>query len=84
MQGKGEMKLSDGRKFVGSYENNLRHGFGIMFNTDGSKYSGEWEKDQEHGYGTHTDQFGEETHGEHQNGTRTSVVIHNLTEMSQN
>ena len=42
MTGKGEMKFIDGKKFVGSFKNNERSGFGIMFNVDGSKHSGEW------------------------------------------
>jgi hypothetical protein len=46
MDGKGEMKYSDGTKYVGDFKNEKRNGFGVTFNLDGTKHSGEWENDQ--------------------------------------
>ena len=42
MHGKGEFTWSDGRKYVGSYENDKKHGFGTFTWVDGNQYVGTW------------------------------------------
>jgi len=41
MHGKGEFIWSDGRKYVGDYNNDKKHGLGLFIWPDGKKYDGE-------------------------------------------
>ena len=40
MNGKGTFTWSDGRKYVGGFQNDLKHGYGILTYSNGTKYSG--------------------------------------------
>ena len=43
--GKGELKRTNGYKFVGDWECNYRQGSGIEYLPDGGRIEGTWEKD---------------------------------------
>ena len=45
------MEWSNGRKFRGSWENDLKQGYGILTNADGSTIKGTWFDNKQHGYG---------------------------------
>lgn len=47
-----------GKKYYGTWLNNLRHGVGVIIFPDGTKYDGEWKNDMKHGKGTLTDRTG--------------------------
>jgi len=42
MNGKGEFKWPDGRKYIGNYENDKKEGHGVFYWPDGRKYDGYW------------------------------------------
>ena len=42
MEGKGIFSWIDGRKYVGEYKNDLKHGIGTFTWPDGRCYHGEW------------------------------------------
>jgi hypothetical protein len=43
MDGKGVFTWPDGRKYIGSYLNDVKHGPGEFFWSDGRKFIGVWE-----------------------------------------
>lgn len=51
MSGKGEFVWPDGRKYMGSYLDDKKHGQGEFEWADGRKYNGAWENGKQHGEG---------------------------------
>ena len=51
MEGYGTFTWSDGRKYVGEYKNDQKHGQGTFEWPDGRKYIGEWKDGKQHGEG---------------------------------
>ena len=49
-QGNGYRVYSNGAKYIGQWENNLRHGAGTMTWPNGDIYRGEWVLGHMHGY----------------------------------
>ena len=43
MNGRGVFTWSDGRKYIGEYLEDKKHGYGIFEWSDGIKYMGSWE-----------------------------------------
>jgi SH3-like domain-containing protein len=68
--GHGTFVLSDGRKYVGEFQEGVRTGRGMMTYPDGAKYVGDWQNDEPNGKGTLilVDKF--EYTGEFANGAR--------------
>ena len=68
--GHGTFVLSDGRKYVGEFQEGVRTGRGMMTYPDGAKYVGDWQNDEPNGKGTLilVDKF--EYTGEFANGVR--------------
>ena len=58
----------DGRKYVGEYKDNKRHGQGTYTYANGDKYVGNFIDDKEHGQGTFTFSDGERKTGFYMNG----------------
>ena len=52
--GKGELKLANGSKYVGSFEYGQRHGHGKWWSEEGDVYEGGWRDDTSFGEGTLT------------------------------
>jgi len=44
---------TNGDRYRGQYENNMRHGQGTLLYKNGNKYEGEFQMDKQHGFGTH-------------------------------
>lgn len=44
---------TNGDRYRGQYQNNLRHGAGTLLFKNGDKYEGEFENGMQHGFGTH-------------------------------
>ena len=44
MHGKGKIKWTDGKSYVGEYEDDKKHGQGVFEWSDGRKYVGHWYK----------------------------------------
>lgn len=42
MNGLGEYNWIDGRKYIGNYLNDQKHGYGVYYWVDGKEYRGEW------------------------------------------
>lgn len=42
MDGQGAYNWPDGRRYVGSYLEDKKHGFGIYYWADGRRYEGNW------------------------------------------
>jgi hypothetical protein len=51
MEGTGTFTWSDGRKYVGEYKNDQKHGNGTFEWPDGRKYIGDWKDGKQHGEG---------------------------------
>lgn len=51
MEGKGVFTWPDGRKYVGDYKNDMKHGIGTFTWQDGRVYHGDWEDGKQHGHG---------------------------------
>ena len=51
MQGRGIFSWTDGRKYVGDYKNDLKHGEGTFTWPDGRCYHGTWKDGKQHGDG---------------------------------
>jgi len=47
MKGKGIFFFSDGDKYEGEWNNDLREGKGTMLKADGTKYEGDWKNDEQ-------------------------------------
>ena len=43
MHGKGTFTWSDGRKYIGEYNEDKKHGNGVFTWPDGRSYTGEWQ-----------------------------------------
>lgn len=43
MDGQGEFTWNDGRKYIGDYKDDKKHGYGQFEWPDGRKYKGYWE-----------------------------------------
>lgn len=56
MNGQGEYKWKDGRRYKGEYESDQKHGIGTYFFGDGRYYSGHWEHGKQHGEGIYFDE----------------------------
>ena len=50
---KGEYSWPDGRKYVGNYLKDKRHGYGDYTDTKGNEFKGNWKKGLQHGLGTY-------------------------------
>ncbi|CAD8058147.1 unnamed protein product [Paramecium primaurelia] len=46
-----KLTISNNYVYYGQFENNLRHGKGILLQQNGRKYEGQWQNDQKYGYG---------------------------------
>lgn len=44
MHGEGVFTWADGRKYTGSYKEDMKEGFGIFEWPDGRKYEGNWKQ----------------------------------------
>ena len=44
MNGFGNLFYEDGRKYVGEFQNDLKHGHGIYSWPNGKKYEGNWKE----------------------------------------
>jgi len=51
MEGKGVFTWSDGRKYVGEYKDDQKHGHGVFTWPDGRCYDGQWNQGKQHGEG---------------------------------
>jgi len=58
----------DGRKYVGEYKDNKRHGQGTFTYANGDKYVGNYQDGKKHGQGTFTFSDGERKTGFYMNG----------------
>ena len=58
----------DGSKYEGEWQNNKRHGQGILTRPDGMRYEGEWADGKPHGKGTLTSPNGKIRRGFWENG----------------
>ena len=45
---------NDGRKYVGEFQDGMRHGQGTYTMSDGSNYTGQWEGSMPNGEGVYT------------------------------
>lgn len=62
--GRGRYEWYDGRVYEGEYQNDMKHGYGELYNSDGSpSYKGYWRNDYPNGTGT-TFSGGVQTRGE--------------------
>jgi SH3-like domain-containing protein len=52
LNGQGTVVLSDGRRYVGEFQDGIRTGRGLMTFPDGTRYLGDWQDDKPHGQGT--------------------------------
>lgn len=43
LEGKGEFKWPDGKRYNGDYKQDIKHGYGKFEWPDGSVYEGNWE-----------------------------------------
>ena len=59
MHGHGTYKWPDGRKYWGSYHNDLKDGEGTFYWPDGKKYVGLWHNGVQHGRGYYLELDGE-------------------------
>lgn len=59
MNGEGVYAWPDGKKYIGEYKDDLKHGIGKMEYPDGKIYEGEWEAGKRHGKGKLTLPTGE-------------------------
>jgi len=60
-------------RYIGSYVNGKRNGFGKMIYPDGSSYKGQWKDGTRHGQGEYTFRNGDKFKGEYQNDIRHGV-----------
>ena len=58
----------NGNYYIGEVENNLPHGYGIMYFSFGLRFEGFWKEGKEHGKGTLIDDDGSRDEGEYTNG----------------
>lgn len=69
LNGKVNIKWSDGDSYIGNYKNGVREGQGIFKFGVGNTYDGEWKAGLQNGYGTSRNSKGEIVHeGEWSNG----------------
>ena len=61
---------NNGNRYVGMFENDMRHGDGTLFYQSGEKYNGSWEKGNVHGKGTYHWPNGDSYQGYWTNGKR--------------
>lgn len=73
MEGKGVFTWPDGRKYVGDYLNDQKHGIGTFTWSDGRVYHGEWVDGKQHGHGTYI-KDGKKREGIWQKGKRTEWI----------
>lgn len=70
MQGNGEFTWNDGRKYVGGYIDDKKHGYGVFEWPDGRKYQGGWVNGKQEGTGFYKSSNGSEREGEWKEGKR--------------
>jgi hypothetical protein len=63
-----EKKYKNGARYVGSIQNDKRHGEGTYYYTDGSSHKGTWKNGEKHGYGVHTSASGNVKTGQWETG----------------
>ena len=61
---------ADGRKYLGEYFNDLKHGYGMFIWPDGRSYKGMWLKGKMHGKGVFITSKGIEKYGSYLHGKR--------------
>jgi len=49
--GEGEAHYADGSRYVGTFANDQRNGYGVFVFPDGERYQGMWKDNKRHGYG---------------------------------
>lgn len=69
--GEGELKWSNGDKYVGTFWNGMREGEGTLHFADGSEYVGYWESNKMHGEGTRRFPNGNVYTGRYREGKRS-------------
>ena len=73
MEGEGTFTWSDGRRYVGMYQNDQKHGHGTFEWPDGRKYIGEWSQGKQHGKGVYIKE-GKKRQGIWDMGKRTEWI----------
>ena len=48
----GAYRWSDGREYVGMWQDNKMHGYGVLRWPDGKRYEGDYHEDKKHGQGS--------------------------------
>ena len=61
----GTFTYADGRKYVGEFKDDKKHGQGTLTVADGTKYVGEFKDDKMHGQGTLAIVYGGKYYGEY-------------------
>ena len=80
----GQRNYSDGSKYNGRFQEDLRHGEGTHTDSDGSIYSGGFKEDLKHGNGTYTNSTGKITEsGEWHEGKKNSLFIETTAEIGK-
>jgi len=65
MNGQGISSWANKMKYIGSYVDDKKHGYGEFFWPDGRYYKGDWLKGKQHGLGVYLmDKFSKEKRGE--------------------
>ena len=49
MESRGDLSWTDGRKYVGDYKQDQKHGMDTFTQPDGHCYNGQWEQGKQHG-----------------------------------
>ena len=64
----------NGKKYVGEFQNNLKHGKGVYTYPDGKKYDGMWANGVQDGEGTFSSPEGKKRVGLWKNGKRIQWI----------
>ena len=68
------MDWGDGRKFRGSWQNDMKHGFGVFTNRDSSTISGTWINNKQHGYGIYMSAKQQRKYGAWKHGKKQETL----------
>jgi len=68
--GEGQNTYINGDRYVGSWKNDVREGYGIMYSASGDRFEGAWANDAMHGAGVHYSADGDREEGEWREGKR--------------
>jgi hypothetical protein len=70
LSGEGETVWPDGKRYIGHYLDDLKHGYGTFVWEDGNKYEGDWYLGKQHGKGVIVMLTGERKSGVWEDGRR--------------